>query len=52
MATVVTLRFSEESWDKELALPTESSNRERVAEDDDTRGDKLLMQAAGSEVPT
>ena len=52
MATVVTPRFSEESWDEEPALPTESSNCERVAEDDDTRGDELLMQAASDEEPT
>ena len=52
MATVSTSRFSKESWDEEPVLPTRSSNREQATEDDDTREDKPLMQAAGSEVPT
>ena len=52
MATVATPRFSKESWDEEAVLSTKSSNRERAAKDDDTRGDELLMQAASSEVPT
>ena len=49
---MVTPRVSEGSWDEEPALPAESSNRERVTEDDDTPGGEPLMQATGEELPT
>ena len=52
MANMVTLRVSEECWDEEPALPTESSNCERVTEDDDTPGGEPLMQTTGKELPT